>query len=55
MILSHTLCRGISIIPETNNPSRIAENWDVIFPMEADDFNVIDNLMGMRGDTEVLK
>jgi len=53
MILCHTLARGISVIPKTNNPRRIAENWDVLFEMEEGDFTTVDNLMGERGELGV--
>ncbi|KLJ10068.1 hypothetical protein EMPG_14520 [Blastomyces silverae] len=50
MILCHTICRGISVIPKTNNPKRIVENFEVIFEMDDSDFTLIDNLMGERGE-----
>ncbi|KAH8807650.1 NADP-dependent oxidoreductase domain-containing protein [Xylogone sp. PMI_703] len=53
IILYHTLSRGISVIPKTNNPSRIAENWDVLFELEEEDFMMIDNLMGEQGERGV--
>lgn len=53
MILCHTLLRGLSVIPKTNSPTRIAENWDVIFKMEEEDFMTIDDLMGKRGELGV--
>jgi diketogulonate reductase-like aldo/keto reductase len=50
VILCHTICRGISIVPKTNNPKRIVENLDVIFDLDPEDFKTIDNLMGPRGE-----
>ncbi|KAJ5743796.1 hypothetical protein N7533_008666 [Penicillium manginii] len=50
LMLCHTICRGISVIPKTNNPKRIAENFDVLFQISENDFNTLDNLMGERGE-----
>lgn len=50
IILNQLLHRGISVIPKTNSPVRIKENWDVLFEVEEEDLKVIDNLMGERGD-----
>jgi diketogulonate reductase-like aldo/keto reductase len=49
-MLCHTICRGISVIPKTNNPKRIAENFDVLFEISENDFNTLDSLMGERGE-----
>lgn len=49
-MLCHTICRGISVIPKTNNSKRIIENFDILFEMDEADFKLIDNLMGERGE-----
>ncbi|EGD85998.1 hypothetical protein H112_06917 [Trichophyton rubrum D6] len=50
VVLCHTICRGISVIPKTNNSKRIIENFDILFEMDEADFKLIDNLMGERGE-----
>lgn len=50
IILNQLLHRGISVIPKTNSPFRITENWDILFEMEEDDFKLIDRLMGEEGE-----
>lgn len=37
------------MIPKTNNPQRIVENFEVLFELDSEDFQTIDNLMGLRG------
>jgi hypothetical protein len=53
LILCHTICRGISVIPRTNTPKRIVENFEVLFELADEDFEVIANLMGERGERGV--
>jgi diketogulonate reductase-like aldo/keto reductase len=53
MILCQILCRGISVIPKTNNPRRIDENLDVLFDIQEEDFKMIDSLVGERGELGV--
>jgi diketogulonate reductase-like aldo/keto reductase len=53
LILCQLLCRGISVIPKSNNPARIAENFDCIFDLSEEDFKVIDNIMGKHGERGV--
>lgn len=50
MTLCHTICRGISVIPKTNSPRRIIENFEVIFEMDEGDFTLIVHIMGKRGE-----
>ncbi|KAL2786237.1 Aldo/keto reductase [Aspergillus keveii] len=50
VILCHTICRGISVIPKTNNTRRIVENFDILFDLSDDDFLTIDRLVGERGE-----
>ncbi len=38
------------MIPKTNNPKRIIENFDVLCELDEEDFNRIDDLMGLRGE-----
>jgi len=47
------LCRGISVIPKSNNDKRIRENFDCIFDLAEEDFKLIDNLMGTHGEQGV--
>ena len=41
------------MIPKTNNPNRIVENFDVLFEIEDEDFKALENLMGERGENGV--
>ncbi|KAI1408638.1 NADP-dependent oxidoreductase domain-containing protein [Hypoxylon sp. FL1857] len=50
VILCHLLCRGISVIPKSNTEKRIIENFDCIFDLADEDFNLIDQLMGRNGE-----
>lgn len=53
VILCHLLLRGISVIPKSNSPGRIRENFDCIFDMDGEDFKEIDNLVGENGERGV--
>jgi diketogulonate reductase-like aldo/keto reductase len=53
IILCYLLCRGISVIPKSNNPKRLAENFDCRFDLTQDDFDVLDNLVGENGERGV--
>ncbi|KEZ46407.1 1,5-anhydro-D-fructose reductase [Scedosporium apiospermum] len=53
IILCYLLCRGISVIPKSNNPKRLAENFDSRFDLAQDDFDVLDNLVGENGERGV--
>ena len=53
IILCHLLCRGISVIPKSNNDKRILENFDCVFDLADEDFKLIDNLMGENGERGV--
>jgi diketogulonate reductase-like aldo/keto reductase len=50
VILCHTICRGISVVPKSNNQSRIVENFEVLFEIEDEDFRKVDELMGVHGE-----
>lgn len=50
VILCYLLCRGISVIPKSNNEKRIIENFGCIFDLAEEDFNIIDNLVGECGE-----
>lgn len=41
------------MIPKSNNPERIAQNFDCIFEMNDEDFRLIDNLVGENGERGV--
>ncbi|KAI1127541.1 NADP-dependent oxidoreductase domain-containing protein [Nemania abortiva] len=53
VILCYLLCRGVSVIPKSNNEERIEQNFDCIFDMEESDFTLIDNIMGKDGENGV--
>jgi len=50
VILCYLLCRGLSVIPKSNSPSRIVDNFDCIFDLDEADFKTIDNLKGVNGE-----
>lgn len=50
VILCYLLCRGVSVIPKSNNPHRISENFDCMFDMTKEDFDLIDNVVGENGE-----
>ncbi|EHK17685.1 uncharacterized protein TRIVIDRAFT_160860 [Trichoderma virens Gv29-8] len=50
VILCYLLCRGISVIPKSNDPTRIVQNFDCIFEIDEKDFHSIDNIMGENGE-----
>ncbi|KAK4208114.1 1,5-anhydro-D-fructose reductase [Rhypophila decipiens] len=53
VFLCHLLLRGISVIPKSNSPERILENFDCIFDMAEENFDEIDNLVGENGERGV--
>lgn len=53
IILCHTICRGISVVPKTNNPARLSKNFQVLFDFDDEDFLKMDILMGIRGENGV--
>ncbi|KAI1314241.1 NADP-dependent oxidoreductase domain-containing protein [Xylaria venustula] len=53
VILCYLLCRGISVIPKSNDEARIVQNYDCIFEMEHSDFTLIDNITGKYGERGV--
>lgn len=50
MILCFMINRGVSVIPKSNNPKRIADNFNCLFELDDADFALLDNLMGPRGE-----
>jgi len=50
IVLCHTLCRQISVVPKTNNPKRLVENFDTLFDLDEADFRTIDELVGVHGE-----
>ena len=53
LILAWLICRGVSVIPKSNNPGRIRENFESLFEVSAEHFAVLDNLVGERGERGV--
>ena len=53
VILCFMISRGVSVIPKSNNLSRISENFDCLFDLHPADFTIIDNLMGENGERGV--
>lgn len=53
IVLCATICRGISVVPKSNNPKRIFENFDVLFDFDDEDFNKMNDLVGVRGENGV--
>ena len=45
--------RGVSVIPKSNSPDRIAENFDCIFDIAEADFEKIDTVLGSKNDPGV--
>ena len=50
IVLNHTLCSGISVVPKTNNLQRLEENFNVLFHIEDTDFRDIAELVGVHGE-----
>lgn len=44
---------GVSVIPKSNSLTRITENFDCLFEMEAADYARMDNLMGANGENGI--
>ncbi|KAK8034526.1 NADP-dependent oxidoreductase domain-containing protein [Apiospora rasikravindrae] len=53
VILCYLLCRGISVIPKSNNEKRILENFNCRFELEEGDFHLLDSLVGENGERGV--
>ncbi|KAL8994134.1 MAG: hypothetical protein Q9169_005810 [Polycauliona sp. 2 TL-2023] len=53
VILGFMISRGVSVIPKSNNPQRIAENFDCLFELDIEDYQTIDQLMGSNGERGV--
>jgi diketogulonate reductase-like aldo/keto reductase len=47
------ISRGVSVIPKSNSPERIAANFDCIFELEEIDFATIDNVLGSPSEPGV--
>ena len=52
-MLCYNLLRGVSVIPKSNNPERIAQNLDCLFDMAEEDFRRIDMIAGENGELGV--
>lgn len=50
IILCFMINRGVSVIPKSNNPKRIVDNFNCLFELDEEDFELLDNLMGTRGE-----
>lgn len=44
------IARGASVIPKSNSPARIVENFDCMFELEPADYRLLDNLVGEKGE-----
>jgi diketogulonate reductase-like aldo/keto reductase len=44
---------GVSVIPKSNSLPRISENFDCLFELEDNDYELIANLMGTHGEKGV--
>ncbi len=53
VLLCYMLCRGISVIPKSNNPERIVQNFDCLFDLADEDFRAIDTIAGENGELGV--
>lgn len=53
VLLCYLLRRGISVIPKSNNPDRIVENFNCLFEMADGDFDGIDAIAGENGELGV--
>ncbi|KAL8881150.1 MAG: hypothetical protein Q9198_001585, partial [Flavoplaca austrocitrina] len=53
VILCFMISRGVSVIPKSNNLQRIAENYDCLFELGTEDYQIIDALMGPNGERGV--
>ena len=53
LILCFMIIRGVSVIPKSNSPDRIATNFDCMFDLEESDFRTIDNVLGSPSETGV--
>lgn len=45
--------RGLSVIPKSNSPDRIAANFDCMFDLADSDFKIIDNILGSPSEPGV--
>ena len=50
LILCFMINRGLSVIPKSNNPDRIAANFDCLFYLTDSDFATIDNVLGSQSE-----
>jgi diketogulonate reductase-like aldo/keto reductase len=53
VILAWIIGRGVCVIPKSNSRTRLAENFDVLFRLTAEEDAEIGNLMGPRGERAV--
>lgn len=45
--------RGVSVIPKSNSPNRIAANFDCKFDLAENDFMTIDKVLGSQSEVGV--
>ncbi|KAK4118837.1 Aldo/keto reductase [Parathielavia appendiculata] len=53
VLLCYLLCRGISVIPKSNNPERIVQNLDCLFDLDEEDFRLLNSIAGEDGELGV--
>ena len=53
VLLCYLLCRGISVIPKSNNLDRVIENYECLFDMADEDFHRLDTIAGVNGERGV--
>lgn len=53
VILCFMISRGVSALPKSNNLQRIAANYDCLFELGTEDYQIGDALMGPNGERGV--
>ncbi|EER28504.1 alcohol dehydrogenase, putative [Coccidioides posadasii C735 delta SOWgp] len=53
IILAHLIMLGVSVIPKSNNLSRISENFDCLVELSPEDHAALGQLMGSNGEKAV--
>ena len=53
VLLCFMINRGVSVIPKSNNEQRIGENFECLFDLDIVDCEMIDDLVGRKGERGV--